>query len=69
MKLHRVRNEIMRVRGQIRAQEREIRTLQRAGIPTASADLLLLRMRTKVDDLCRKCEKLRAAGPVLDRQS
>ncbi|MBP1062701.1 hypothetical protein [Bradyrhizobium sp. B024] len=33
------RNEIERLRGHLRAQEREIRMLQRAGVPTASAEL------------------------------
>ncbi len=42
------------MRGGIRAQEREIRMLQRAGLATASAELLLVRMRAKVDDLCRE---------------
>ena len=49
---HWVRNEIARMRGQIRAQEREIWMPQRAGAATASAELLLVRMRAKVDDLC-----------------
>jgi hypothetical protein len=38
MRLHWVRNEIARMRGQIRAQEREIRMLQRTGVASASAD-------------------------------
>jgi hypothetical protein len=68
-----VRNEITRMRGQLRAQEREIRMLQRAGVSTASAELLLSRMRVKVDDLCRERETLRktlggiaAAAPFVD---
>jgi hypothetical protein len=52
MKLHWVRNEIARMRGQIRAREREIHMLQWAGVATVSAELLLSRMRAKVDDLC-----------------
>jgi hypothetical protein len=56
-----VRNEIRRMRRQIHAQEREIRMLQRAGVSTASAELLLCRMRAKVDDLCREREALRKA--------
>jgi hypothetical protein len=51
-----VRNEIARMRGQLRAQEREIRMLQRAGVSTASPELLLSRMRGKVDELCRERE-------------
>jgi hypothetical protein len=62
MKLHRVRNEIARMRGQIRAQEREIRMLQRAGLATASAELLLSRMRAKIDDLCLERDALRRAS-------
>lgn len=62
MKLHWVRNEINRMRGQIRAQEREIRMLQRAGVATASAELLLCRMRAKVDGLCRERDMLRKAA-------
>ena len=59
MKLDWGRNEIARMRGQLRAREREIQTLQRAGVATASAELLLLRMRAKVDDLCRERDALR----------
>ena len=61
MKLDRVRNEIARVRRAICAQEREIALLHRAGISTASAELLLARMRAKVDDLCREREDLHRA--------
>lgn len=45
MELDLIRNEITRLRGQIRAQEREIRLLQR--------------MRAKLDELCRQRETLR----------
>jgi hypothetical protein len=62
MKLDWVRGEITRMRGQLRAQEREIRMLQRAGVPTASAELLLVRMRAKIDDLCRQRDALRKAA-------
>jgi hypothetical protein len=57
-KLDWVRNEIIRLLQQIRAQECEIRMLQRAVVPTASAELLLTRMRAKLDDLCRERETL-----------
>jgi hypothetical protein len=40
------------MRRQILRQRREITDLQRAGIPTRSADALLERMQTKVDGLC-----------------
>jgi len=65
VKLDRVRNEIARLRRAIRAQEREIALLKRAGISTASAELLLARMRAKVDDLCRERETLRQQGRLL----
>jgi hypothetical protein len=54
VKLDWVRNEITRMRGQIRAQEREIAVLQRAGVSTASAELLLSRMRAKVETSAEK---------------
>jgi hypothetical protein len=53
-------SSIERMRGQMLARERELRMLQRAGIPTASAELLLPRMRAKVHDLCRERDALRA---------
>jgi hypothetical protein len=62
VKLDRVLNEITRMRGQIRAQEREIRMLQRAGASTASAELLPSRMRAKVDDVCRERDDPRRLG-------
>jgi hypothetical protein len=64
-----VRNEIARLRRQIPAQEREIRMLQRAGVPTAPAELLLSRKRAKLDDLRRERETLRKAGPSLAKRS
>jgi hypothetical protein len=62
-------NEITQLRGQLRAQEREIRMLQRAGVPTAAAELLLSRMRAKVDDLCDEREALRKSGASLSGRS
>jgi hypothetical protein len=44
------------MRRDIRAQEREIRMLQRAGVSTASAELLVSRIRAKLEDLCRERE-------------
>jgi hypothetical protein len=61
MRLDWLRSEIVRMREQLRAPEREIRMLQRAGVPTGSAELLLVRMRAKVDDLCRQRDALRKA--------
>lgn len=55
------------MRGQIRAQEREIRMLQRARAATASAELLLTRMRARVDDLCREREALRKGAAAATR--
>jgi hypothetical protein len=67
VKLDWVHNEITRMRRQVSAQEREIRMLQRAGVSTASAELLLSRMRAKLDDLCREREALRKSGTSLAR--
>ena len=65
VKLHCVYNEIARMRGHIPAQEREIDMLNRAEMPTASGELLLARMRAKVDDLCRERDVLvTACGPL-----
>jgi hypothetical protein len=49
------------MRGAMRAQKREIRLLQRAEVSTASAELLLARMRAKIEDLCSERELLRDA--------
>jgi hypothetical protein len=49
-----IRAEIERMRIQIRRQQKEILALQRLGISTASAELLLALMRVSVDDLCDK---------------
>lgn len=58
MKLDWVRTEIARMRVQIRAQEREIEMLRCAGVGTASAELLLVRMRANIDALCGERESL-----------
>jgi hypothetical protein len=52
MQLSSIRPEIEHMRRQIHRQRREIRDLQRAGIPTGSAEQLLARMLSKVDELC-----------------
>ena len=52
MDLSFIRNEIELRRRQILRQRKEIQALQRAGIPTKSAEELLARMLSKVDDLC-----------------
>ncbi|MDB5608553.1 MAG: hypothetical protein JWP25_5453 [Bradyrhizobium sp.] len=64
MKIDWVRNEIARMRGQIGAQEREIRMLQRAGASTVSAEALLARMRAKFDGLCKERADLRRLSKV-----
>lgn len=46
-----IRREIERMRAQVHRQRGEIRQLQRAGIPTNSAETLLDRMLNKVDEL------------------
>jgi hypothetical protein len=47
------------MRGQIRAQECEIRMLQRVGASTVSAEELLARMRAKAGGLCQERTDLR----------
>ena len=63
MDLGLLRNEIERMRVQAGRQRREILQLQRAGLPTASAEALLERMLTKVDTLCAERDRLKAALP------
>ena len=50
--------EIERLRLHVRRQQKEFFTLQRSGIGTASAELLLARMQASVDALCIKRDKL-----------
>jgi hypothetical protein len=63
MDLESVRREIEHMRVQSGRQRKEILHLQRAGIPTASAELLLLRMQVKIDQLCIKREELKKDLP------
>ena len=58
MGLDHIRNEIERMRVQIRRQRKEIQQLSRAGISTAPAEALLARMLEKVDGLCAERERL-----------
>jgi len=69
MDLDNVRSEIEHMRIQVGRQRREIFQLQRAGISTASAELLLARMHTKIDDLCAERERLKMeqGGPTKGR--
>jgi hypothetical protein len=55
-----IRTELERMRNQVARQRKEILQLQRAGIPTASAEVLLQRMLDKVDSLCAQRERLKA---------
>jgi hypothetical protein len=59
-----VRREIEHMRVQVGRQRKEILQLQRAGISTASAELLLGRMHSKIDDLCAQRDRLKKAQPV-----
>ena len=58
-----IRSEIQRMRGQIGRQRREILQLQRAGIATASAEILLNRMLGNVEGLCAERNRLRKERP------
>jgi len=59
-----IRREIEHMRVQLGRQRREILQLQRAGICTASAELLLGRMHSKIDDLCAQRDRLRKEQPA-----
>ena len=59
-----VRAEIEHMRLQVHRQRKEIVQLQRAGIPTASAELLLGRMHAKIDSLCAERERLKKQIPA-----
>jgi hypothetical protein len=63
MGLDHIRNEIERMRTQVGRQRKEILQLQRAGIPTASAEALLERMLNKIDQLCAERDRLKDELP------
>jgi len=69
MDLDHVRSEIEHMRVQVGRQRREILQLQRAGIPTASAELLLGTMLAKVEGLCDERDRLKKeeGGPTKGR--
>ena len=69
MGLDHVRSEIEYMRGQLGRQRKEILQLQRAGIGTASAELLLGRMLAKIEDLCDQRDRLKReqGGPTKGR--
>jgi hypothetical protein len=54
-----IRGEIEHMRVQVGRQRKEILQLQRAGISTASAELLLTRMLAKIEGLCAERERLK----------
>ncbi len=58
-----IRAEIERMRIQIHRQRRVIRQLQRAGIPTTSAEALLDRMLNNIDGLCAERDRLKKEQP------
>jgi hypothetical protein len=58
-----IRREIERMRTQVLRQRREIMQLQRAGIPTTSAEALLDRMLNKIDELCAERDRLKRDMP------
>ena len=58
-----IRAEIERMRVQVHRQRGEIRQLQKAGIPTASAEALLNRMLSNIDGLCAERDRLKKDQP------
>jgi hypothetical protein len=68
MQLDQLRAEIERMRTQVHRQRGEIRQLQRAGISTASAEALLERMLSNIDEMCAERDKLKKElGPAKGR--
>jgi hypothetical protein len=59
MDLDHVRSEIERMRVQLGRQRKEILQLQRAGVSTAAAELLLGRMLAKIERLCDERGRLK----------
>jgi hypothetical protein len=62
-----LRAEIERMRVQVHRQRGDIRQLQRAGIPTASAEALLERMFANIDAMCLERDKLKKEQPAQRR--
>jgi hypothetical protein len=63
MQLETIRSEIERMRAQVGRQRKEILQLQRAGVPTVSAEALLQRMLDKIDGLCIERDRLKKQLP------
>jgi hypothetical protein len=64
LQLSQIRAEIEHMRRQIARQRKEILDLQRAGIPTASAEALLERILNKIDELCAERDRLKGGLPA-----
>ncbi len=58
-----IKSEIERMRVQLSRQRKEIQQLERAGISTASAELLLGKMLVKVEGLRDERDRLKAEQP------
>ena len=58
-----IRADIERRRIQVHRQRGEIRQLQRAGIPTTSAEALLERMLNNIHGLCAERDRLKKEQP------
>jgi hypothetical protein len=58
-----IRAAIERMRIQVRRQRREILQIQKAGIATASAKVLLQRMLDSIDGRCADRNRMRAEQP------
>jgi hypothetical protein len=54
-----IRSEIEYMRRQVQRLRGEIRQIQHSGISSTSADALLERMLSKIDDLCTERDRLR----------
>ena len=63
-----IRAEIERMRIQIHRQRGEISQLQRAGIPTASAEALLNRMLNNIGRLCAERDRLKKGTARSDQR-
>jgi hypothetical protein len=61
--LDHLRSKIEKMRVQVHRQRGEIRQLQRAGTPTASADALWERMLNKIDEMCADRDRLKKEQP------
>ena len=65
--IHFIRGEIEHMRSQVAKQRKEILSLQRAGVSTVAAELLLKRMLAKIDTLCADRDRAKAEQPGHNR--